>query len=274
MNKLLTIGEVAKLFDIAASQIRFYERKGLLMPTYMGDNGYRYYDFMAIDKLSVIVLLRDLEIPVSEIKEIIEKDRQDIQEHILSARKKVVTEIDRLNNLLKKVDYMTHELDDFEDGKIRTLACPERRVLVLSKTDVLNMSEREVLDFFLTNDLPFTNIKHDAYYIQASEEVHLYCMHDRDNHLEIQDASSYHLKAGRYLEWCTEIEDSEAIERTLETFEQKALALGYQLVGEKIIINELSSILYSTTGIPIKVQRRIQDDTRVYVNQFKGINNK
>lgn len=168
---------------------------------------------------------------------------------------------------------MTHELDDFEDGKLRTLICPERKSLLLSKTDVLNMSEREVLDF-LTNDLPFTNIKHDVYYIQVSEDLHLYCMHDRDNNLEIQEASSYHLKGGLYLEWCTEIEDFEAIERTLENFEQKALEFGYQLVGEKIIINELSSILYSTTGIPIKVQRLIQDDTHVYVNQSKGINNK
>lgn len=49
-----TIGEAAKHSGCPASTIRYYERVGLLEPPPRGDNGYRYYDDDALERLAFV----------------------------------------------------------------------------------------------------------------------------------------------------------------------------------------------------------------------------
>ena len=41
---LFTIGEMARLCRTTKDALYFYERKGLIKPYFIDDNGYRYYD--------------------------------------------------------------------------------------------------------------------------------------------------------------------------------------------------------------------------------------
>ncbi|MGB7755816.1 MAG: MerR family transcriptional regulator [Salinisphaera sp.] len=55
-----TIGEAAIRSGCPASTIRYYERIGLLAPPMRGDNGYRYYDDAALDRLAFVHRARTL----------------------------------------------------------------------------------------------------------------------------------------------------------------------------------------------------------------------
>jgi len=72
MRKLLTIGELANILNVNASTIRHYEKKGLIAPTKIDENNYRLYDFDKLDKMENILLLRDLDIPLKDLKELLE----------------------------------------------------------------------------------------------------------------------------------------------------------------------------------------------------------
>ena len=49
-----TIGDAAKQTGCAASTIRYYEKIGLIGASSRGNNGYRYYDSAAIERLSFV----------------------------------------------------------------------------------------------------------------------------------------------------------------------------------------------------------------------------
>ena len=55
-----SIQEIAKLAGTTSRTLRHYDDLGLLPPTRIGGNGYRYYDEAALVRLQRIMLLREL----------------------------------------------------------------------------------------------------------------------------------------------------------------------------------------------------------------------
>ena len=55
MNKLFTIGEMAKLFGINAKTLRYYDELGLIRPEHTDPmTGYRYYSTGQFERLNTI----------------------------------------------------------------------------------------------------------------------------------------------------------------------------------------------------------------------------
>lgn len=64
----MLINEVEHLVGISKKSIRYYEQNGLLSPTRNRDNDYRKFTSEDIQKLKMIKFLRELNVPVREIK--------------------------------------------------------------------------------------------------------------------------------------------------------------------------------------------------------------
>lgn len=71
-----TIKEVSALTGVSARTLRWYDKLGLLPPTAYTEGGYRLYDDAALERLTQILLYRELEIPLKEICAIL--DRPDL----------------------------------------------------------------------------------------------------------------------------------------------------------------------------------------------------
>ncbi len=70
MKNYLTISDFANLRNININSLRYYERIGLLCPTYIdADTGYRYYSPDQLSLLDIILLCIDLEIPLKRLTE-------------------------------------------------------------------------------------------------------------------------------------------------------------------------------------------------------------
>lgn len=88
----MKIGEVAKRTGLNVSNIRFYERKGLLEPKREGDGNYREYSEEDIFRLKCILLYRKMGISVDTIylllnhqadrKEILIRQKKELDEQI------------------------------------------------------------------------------------------------------------------------------------------------------------------------------------------------
>ncbi len=68
---LWRVNEVSKLTGVSIRTLQYYDRIGLLHPAEYTEAGYRLYDEAALETLQQILLFRELEFPLKDIKEII-----------------------------------------------------------------------------------------------------------------------------------------------------------------------------------------------------------
>ncbi|WP_041701299.1 MerR family transcriptional regulator [Gottschalkia acidurici] len=100
MHNKIQIGEMAKLHNISAQTLRYYDKIGLLKPEYMDkDNNYRYYNIEQFAHLDSILFLKELGMSLEQIKEYFKK--RDI-ESVLELLKQRDSDIEKQIKLLKR----------------------------------------------------------------------------------------------------------------------------------------------------------------------------
>lgn len=72
-----TVNEVSKITGVSVRTLHYYDEIGLLKPTKTTDSGYRMYDDTAISPLQSILLFRELQFPLKEIKNILDSPDYD-----------------------------------------------------------------------------------------------------------------------------------------------------------------------------------------------------
>lgn len=101
---MMTIKEMSELSGVSARTLRYYDEIGLFHPTGKSEAGYRLYDDDALEALRYILYFREMDIPLSTIKEIISNPALD-KNHILEMQKKMLeAERDRINRLIDSID--------------------------------------------------------------------------------------------------------------------------------------------------------------------------
>ena len=68
---MMTVHEVSRLAGVSIRTLQYYDRIGLLHPTGYTDVGYRLYDDTDLERLQHILLFRELEFPLKDIKAIL-----------------------------------------------------------------------------------------------------------------------------------------------------------------------------------------------------------
>lgn len=72
-----TVSQVSKLTGVSIRTLHYYDKIALLCPTTSTMSGYRLYDDTALEKLQHILLFRELEFPLKEIKVILDSPNFD-----------------------------------------------------------------------------------------------------------------------------------------------------------------------------------------------------
>lgn len=67
-----TVHEVSRLTGVSIRALRYYDKIGLLPPARYTEAGYRLYDDAALERLQQILLFRELEFPLKDIRAIID----------------------------------------------------------------------------------------------------------------------------------------------------------------------------------------------------------
>lgn len=79
----LTTGEFARLCGVSKHTLFHYDELGVFSPAVKAENGYRYYSMAQIDVFFVISTLKELDIPLREIKAYL--DRRSPEELVPAA---------------------------------------------------------------------------------------------------------------------------------------------------------------------------------------------
>lgn len=152
----LTSGQFAKVMGISKDTLFHYDRLGILSPEFKAENGYRYYSINQIDVFKVISILKELEMPLKEIKEYLNK--RSPQELIVLLGKEEAM----LNSKIKQLQKMKSIISE---KKRITQAATE-----IISTDIIIEEKKE--EFLVVTEAdPYTNdksiydsmIKHERY---------------------------------------------------------------------------------------------------------------
>lgn len=99
-----TVKEISDITGISVRTLHYYDEIGLLKPTDKSDAGYRLYDDKALEQLQQILFFREFDIPLKEIKVVMENPALD-RNHILKMqREMLLTKIKRMERLVAGID--------------------------------------------------------------------------------------------------------------------------------------------------------------------------
>lgn len=101
---MMTVKEISKITGISARTLHYYDEIGLFTPTEKSEAGYRLYDDKALENLQQILFFREFDIPLKEIKAIMENPNLD-RNRILQMQKEMLTvKKERIEKLIVSID--------------------------------------------------------------------------------------------------------------------------------------------------------------------------
>ena len=119
-----TVNEVSKLTGVSIRTLQYYDQIGLLKPAEYTESGYRLYDDAALEKLQQILLFKELEFPLKDIKEIISRSDFDKtkaleqQIELLELKKEHIENLLNLCNYLKTRGVRKLDFTAFDSSKL------------------------------------------------------------------------------------------------------------------------------------------------------------
>jgi DNA-binding transcriptional MerR regulator len=129
----VSIGEFARRSRLSVKALRLYDERGVLTPARVDSNsGYRYYDVAQLDDARLVAMLRQLELPLATIKELVMCDPVDAADQIAAYWRKAETRHDARRDL---ADYLVNKLRGKRSVmyEVATREIPERSVLCLKR---------------------------------------------------------------------------------------------------------------------------------------------
>ncbi len=134
-----TIKEVSTLTGLSIRTLRYYDEINLLKPTAFTEGGYRLYDDKALEKLQEIMFLKELELPLTEIKKIMDDPDFDKEQALAAQKSLLERKRNRLNGIIELItDVMkgvnTMSFGAFNNDEVQqivdhTLACMSKESL-------------------------------------------------------------------------------------------------------------------------------------------------
>ena len=95
-----TVNEVSKITGVSVRTLHHYDAIGLLKPTKVTEAGYRMYDDTAISRLQSILLFRELQFPLKEIKSILDSPNFDPTEALTQQIELLELQYKRIGELI------------------------------------------------------------------------------------------------------------------------------------------------------------------------------
>lgn len=99
-----TVKEVSALTGISVRTLHYYDEIGLLKPTVLSEAKYRLYDDKALETLQQILFFREFDLPLKQIKEILENPDLDKNQLWNSQKRMLVLKKERLERIIASIE--------------------------------------------------------------------------------------------------------------------------------------------------------------------------
>jgi len=162
------VGDAAKIFNISAQTLRYYDKINLFKPKGIEENGYRYYAFEQLDELDIILFLKKTGMSLESIHEYMERRSAQNSIALLEEQNNKLNEqIKELKKMQKtlnrKVEYIKKWVEVDRDKEIEVRNIVDRHVLAIKNNkklgfdDFLEESLLSVMGLLQVNQNSFNN---------------------------------------------------------------------------------------------------------------------
>ena len=83
---MYTVKQLSELAQVSVRTLHYYDEIGLLIPSQVGANGYRYYDDAAVLRLQQILFYREIGMELMQIKDVLDSPGFDLVTALKSHR--------------------------------------------------------------------------------------------------------------------------------------------------------------------------------------------
>ena len=120
---LYTTGELAKKCNVSVRTIQYYDERGILVPTDLTEGGRRLFSEEDVATLETICFLRDLDISIKDIAEILESEEsKKVIELLLDEQEKnIQADVKKKTKQLENIKGIRSSLASFKDGSQKTI---------------------------------------------------------------------------------------------------------------------------------------------------------
>jgi DNA-binding transcriptional MerR regulator len=129
----ISIGEFARRSRLSLKALRLYDERGVLVPSRVDQaSGYRYYDTAQLDQAGLVVMMRQLQLPLAAVKELLACDPADAAKRIAEHWRDAEAAHDARREL---ADYLVSRLSGKRSVmyEVATREIPERSLLCLKR---------------------------------------------------------------------------------------------------------------------------------------------
>ncbi|MFC6463519.1 MerR family DNA-binding transcriptional regulator [Marinilactibacillus sp. GCM10026970] len=183
----LTTGRFANLMGVSKDALLYYDKIGIFSPEITGPNGYRYYSIYQANVFMVILILKEIDMPLQKIKNYL--NTKSPEELILlleekdRALDKKITEL----KIMKKL--ITEKVKDTKES------------LLINKQDII-IESRENDQFIVTTNTKWVSNNIDSY---ESMQLHFKYLEENNIHLSFSEG------------WMIQVED--VLNKKIEEYE-------------------------------------------------------
>lgn len=103
-NKYFKTGDIAKFSNVSSDTVRYYDKENVVAPSIVKDNRYRYYTLGDALKFDIATLLRELDVPLQELR--IYLAAQNVEDTLLFHEKHIKVLQQQQLLLEKKISYL------------------------------------------------------------------------------------------------------------------------------------------------------------------------
>ncbi|MDE6285081.1 MAG: MerR family transcriptional regulator, partial [Bacilli bacterium] len=108
------INEVEHIVGLSKKSIRYYEENGLLNPKRNSDNSYRIYGDEEIRKLKIIKFLRELDVPIRDLK-LLNEGKITLQDCMEDRIKKIIAQEENYKRVKSMCEDIQKSKDSYEE---------------------------------------------------------------------------------------------------------------------------------------------------------------
>ncbi|WP_127533267.1 MerR family transcriptional regulator [Paenibacillus kobensis] len=105
------VKEVAKIAGVSVRTLHHYDEIGLLKPSEVRDNGYRYYSVEDLERLQQILFFKELDLPLQEVRAILDDEQYDRRRTLLIHKELLMKKKHRLEQIITSVEQTLHSIE-------------------------------------------------------------------------------------------------------------------------------------------------------------------
>jgi len=135
VENLVPIGRFSKMVRLSVKALRHYDEQGLLSPAVVDpSSGYRYYRYSQANRAEAIRILRGLDMPIDQIREVLEADDPElVAKHLEGHREHLEERLERHRRMLSFLERLISRKEGVMPYEVEVKEIPTLHVAAVRK---------------------------------------------------------------------------------------------------------------------------------------------